>query len=368
MGNESENVLVGVATLAIRQPNDALAEWSTAQKYAAYSHSVKLSKVAGGNDGSTHLQITPPTGITMQAFEDGIEDDSKEYSFRYLNGPVDLRANFVQFEFRFEDPNSDAWCEITYVEQQNHLAAAAWGQVVVEHEGDFCGVGGVAEDGSSFFGWGTPGLIPVGAIVAAINDEATFNVVDCSDWILTRVRVELWEGGTTRHSYIGEVTINSVLYTITPGGTAPALSLSGPYVDVGYTEDGVSFEASVDTTDIRVEEEVYPIDRLISAAGVKITCNMSESSLANLHAALAGSVLSGNILTLGAGVLQKLSIRLTGLTPDGKYIRSYDFPKVTATGTVGMSFRRAEKTIIPLTFEALKPSVGPVGTFVDNVA
>lgn len=362
-----DKVLVGVATLAIRQPNDALAERSTEKVYGTYSHSVKLSKVAGGNDGSTHLQIIPPTGITMQAWEDGIEDDSKEYSFRYLNGPVDLRANFVQMEFRFEDPNSQAWCEITYVEQQNHLATGAWDQVLVEHEGNFCGVGGRAEDDSSFFGWSTPGLIPVGAIVAAINDAETFSVEDCADWILTRVRVELWEGGTTRYSYIGEVVINSITYTIIPGGDAPALSLSSPYTDAGYTEDGVTFNYTPTVTDIKVHEETYPVAAALSEESTEIVCNMAEASLANINNAIAGAVLSGSILTIGAGVLKVMSIKLTGITPGG-FIRSYEFPKVVAVGSVGMSFKKDDKTVVPVTFRALKPAVGPVGTFVDNAA
>ncbi len=92
---------------------------------------------------------------------------------------------------------------------------------------------------------------------------------------------------------------------------------------------------------------------------------MAESSLFNIDKAIAGSVLSGDILTIGDGVLKEMSIKLTGVTPAGTE-RSYEFPRVTATGTVGMSFKRAEKTIVPLTFQALKPSSGPVGTFVDN--
>jgi len=366
MAKTIANVLVGVATLGVRQPNDAIAEWSTEQLYAAYTHSVKLSKTAGGNDGSTHLQLTPPTGITFQAFEDGITDDSKEYSFRYFNGPDALTANFVQFEFRFEDPNGVGWCEVTYVAQQTHLATITWAQELVEHLGNLCGVGGIAEDGSSFFGWGTPGLIPVDDIVNAINGEGTFSVVDCGDWVLSRVRVELWEGGTTRYSYIGEVVINSVTYTIIPGGTAPALSLSSPFTEVGYTEDGVTMEYSAEQADIMVHEETFPIGSALTAENITVTCNMAEASLVNLNNAMAGAVLSGSKITFGAGVNKTMNLKIEGTNPAG-YLRAIHIPSAVASGTVGMSYKKGEKTIVPITFKALKGDE-PACTIVDNAA
>lgn len=366
MAKTIANVLMGVAKLFVRQPNDALAEYSTEQVYAAHAHSVKLSKTAGGNDGSTHLQLTPPTGITMQDFEDDITTDAREYSFQYFNGPDALTANFVQFEFRFEDPNSVGWCEVSYVAQQTHLADITWAQELVEHLGNLCGVGGIAEDGSSFFGWGTPGLIPVDDIVAAINGEGTFSVVDCGDWILTRVRVELWEGGTTRYSYIGEVVINDVTYTIIPGGTAPALSLSSPFTEVGYTEDGVTMEYAAEQGDVIVHEETFPIGSKLISESLTITCNMAEASLINLNNAMAGAVLSGSRITLGAGVNKTMNLKIEGTNPAG-YLRAIHIPLAIATGTVGMSYKKGEKTLVPVTFKALKGD-HPACTIVDNIA
>ena len=94
---------------------------------------------------------------------------------------------------------------------------------------------------------------------------------------------------------------------------------------------------------------------------------MAESSLYNIDKAIGGSVLSGSILRIGSGVLKEMSIKLTGITPAG-FARTYYFPRVVATGSVGMSFRKAEKTIVPVTFRALKPAGSDVGTFVDNAA
>lgn len=362
MGNESENVLVGLAALAIRQPNDALAQWMIDQYYAG-SHSVKLSKGGSGNAGSTHLQLTPRgvcEALTLQQMEDAVVAAAPEYSF-YHKSQNGVTGNYAQMEFRFEDPNSEGWIEVTFVNLQNHPGTGVWAKETLA-TGDMVGYGGVSDVGHSFFEWG---LCDISGLVAAAEAEGVANCT-LGDWVLSRIRIELWEPEPARYTYIDSVVVHGVTYEIEPGAaTATGLSLSGPYVDVGYTEDGVTLNYTVATEDTNVEEETFPIGRHISAETLEIVCNMAESSLANINKAMGGSVLSGNKLTIGDGVLKEMSIKLTGITPAGTE-RSYEFPRVTATGAVGMSFRRNLKTIVPLTFQALKPSSGPVATFVDN--
>jgi len=157
------------------------------------------------------------------------------------------------------------------------------------------------------------------------------------------------------------------VYTIEPGGTGPAISLSSPFVDLGYTEDGVTLTYNADESDIEVEEETVAIDRVITKESIEITCNMAEGPLANMGFAMAGSVVSGSILTVGSGVNKTMNLRLEGLNPAG-YLRQMFFPKATATGSVGMPFKKGEKTVIPVTFQALKPAGEPAFTVVDNAA
>lgn len=354
MGDVSK-VLVGVAELGIRRPNDARAEWSTEQ-YQAGGHSVKLYKGGSGNAGSTHLQIIPPTGITMTAWTAAITDNSFYHHCSAVTG------NFAQMEFRFEDPNSEAWAEITLVPLQTYLGTAAW---VLQTMADDTptGYGGHTELDTSFFEWGLTDASLVQAAIAALDGAAC----DPSDWILTRVRIELWEATPERTMYIDTVEIMGTTYTIEPGGTAPAMSLSSPYTDVGYTKDGVTLEYTADEADIEVEEETFPINRVITKETLAVTCNMSESSLENIANAMAGSELSGNILTLGDGVNKTMNLRITGVSPAG-HLRSIEMPLVTATGAVGMSYKKGEETIVPITFQALKPATGKVCTIVDNAA
>ncbi len=357
MSKTIANVLTGVAELGIRQPNDALAEWSTVQQFAG-SQSVKLYKGGSGNDGSTHFQMVPPTGITLANWTVGLAAGQYEF-YHYLQA---IRANWVQMEFRFEDPNSDGWVELTWVGLQNALGIAAWVQQVLL-DADLGGYGGIGELGASFFNWGP--LTAMSGMEAAINGEGV--VTNASDWILERVRLELWEATPERTCYVDSIVVANVAYTVEPGGTAPAMSLSSPFVEVGYTEDGVTITYTGDTADIEVEEETFPIDRVLTKEMTEVTCNMAESALFNLNQAMGGAALSGNILTLGAGVLKTVNLRIEGITPAG-FLRQIFIPKASATGAVGMAYKKGEKTVVPVTFQALKAANTLAVTIVDNAA
>jgi len=358
MAKTIANVLVGEATLYVRQPNDSIAEWDTA-KVQAGTHSVKLYKSGSGNAGSTHLELSGLTsrGITMAH----VAADPTDFSFYYwLSGAV---GNYVQFEMRFEDPDSEGWAEITVVNQQTKtpVSPEAWVQETLAGA-DLCGIGGHAEDGTPFFLWD---------LSVTITDMATdCNTQGCTDagaFILERVRLELWEAEPVRTAYIDTVEIDGTVYTIEPGGTGPGIALSSAFTEVGYTEDGVTMEYAAEETDIMVHEETFPIDSVITKEGITVTCNMAEASLTNINNAMAGAVLSGNKLTLGDGVNKTMNLKIEGTNPAG-YLRAIHIPKAVASGTVGMSYKKGEKTIVPVSFKALKTTDSEVCTIVDNAA
>ncbi len=142
--------------------------------------------------------------------------------------------------------------------------------------------------------------------------------------------------------------------------------VGGSAVEVGYTEDGVTFEYSADMADVDVEEETFSIDRVITKETLSIVCNMAESSLYNIDKAIAGSVFTTNTLTIGGGVNKQMTITLVGTNPAG-FDRTITIPLATAIGVVGMPYKKGEKTVVPVTFQALKGS-GDVATIVDSVS
>ena len=356
MAKTISNVLTGVATLEVRQPNDARAEWSTVQQYVG-AHSAKLTKTGSGNAGSTHVEFNVASrGITMTLWTAGIITNSFFHHCSAVTG------NFAQFEFRFEDPDSDAWVEITAVPLQTYLGTNAWVQTTLA-DADNSGYGGVDEVGLSISNWVLAALNGHQGIIEGVTTDG-----DCANWILSRIRLELWEATPARVCYIDSVEIMGTTYAIEPGDTTTeALSLSSPFTEVGYTEDGVTVTYTADTAGIEVEEETFEIDRVITKETAEVTCNMAESSLFNIDKAMAGAVLSGSILTLGAGVNKKLNLKIEGKTPSG-HLAAIMMPLVTATGSVGMAYKKGEKTVVPVTFQALKPSGEPAVTLVYNAA
>jgi len=368
MANTIANVLVGVATLGVRSPGDAYAEWVTAQHQLG-DYSVALVKTGSGDPGSTHVQFTPiSTTIKFSEFCADVDTGAPtDYSY-YHKESVVTSNNWTQMELKFEDPDSDGWVEITAV-RQSVAGGLAWAQEVLGQTTKY-GCGGNTPDGSSVFEWGSP-LENMAGIEAKV--QGYFQAVEAGsetqllNYILTRIRIELWEPTGARTCWVDSAVIDGTAHPIEIGSVTPGLSLSSPFTDVGYTEDGVTIEYTGDTADIEVEEETFPIDRVITKETVQITCNMAESTLTNISNAMAGAVLSGSILTLGAGVNKELNFKIAGINPAGK-IREIFVPRATATGAVGMSYKKGEKTVVPVTFQALKPTTGHTCTIVDNVA
>ena len=128
------------------------------------------------------------------------------------------------------------------------------------------------------------------------------------------------------------------------------------YVSAGYTSDGVSIDYNVATQDVEVDEKSFPIARTITKETVKITCNMAESSLYNLDKAMAGSILSGAVITLGGGIIKTMSVRVTGKDPAGN-ARTWVFSNCTANANVSMKYTKAGKVVVPVTFQALDGTI-----------
>ena len=82
---------------------------------------------------------------------------------------------------------------------------------------------------------------------------------------------------------------------------------------------------------------------------------------------MAGAALSGSILTLGAGTMKTMNVRVSLTNPAG-YTRHYIMPNCVATEGVAMQSRKNEKTIVPLTLKALKSANEPAVTLFDNAA
>ena len=299
----------GSTGITFGSADDGTAAWnSTAATVKHGSYSVKLAELATGDAGSTHLQFIPASGITVSDFQEAITDVTPDWSFwHYLSADT---ANWVQFELRFEDPDSTGWLEITAVPQQNTLGTAAWLETTLA-KATTAGFGGNTPDGTSVFDWSP--LTALSVILADVNtawDSAeTGKTVNAYE--LERVRLELWEISPARTCYVDDVTIDGTLYEIEPLkfvnasdteiSTAP--STGSFYLYVACVDWNTS-EFTADTGQVTLE--------VTDGVGTTVSTNaytMTESGKDTSH--FRTGAISGSDLNLKPGYKLEASIATT---------------------------------------------------------
>jgi hypothetical protein len=144
-----------------------------------------------------------------------------------------------------------------------------------------------------------------------------------------------------------------------------AVSFGG--TDLGWCEDGVTMTISTDVADIKVEEIIGTLKRVVTDQNITVTLNMAEGTIANLSNAIPQSTLASSTLTLGGGTYQSGALVLVGKNPGG-YARTITLTKVNPTGDVGIPYKKGEISVIPVTFSALVSDDGTFGTIVDATA
>lgn len=71
---------------------------------------------------------------------------------------------------------------------------------------------------------------------------------------------------------------------VTPNGTTTPPS--SPWVDVGGTDGGVSFDAELGYTDLNVDQVIMPVGSRLTDMKMSIVTKLAEMTLSNLNAAL----------------------------------------------------------------------------------
>ena len=145
-------------------------------------------------------------------------------------------------------------------------------------------------------------------------------------------------------------------------GTAVFAAPSGPWVNIGFTEDGVTLNVDRKIDEIRVEEQSTPV--LIAPDQVDVTIDITfvEDTIANMQSAYGGgaittvaasaSVPGQSILTL-ADALTEVAVWFTGVNSFG-FIRGVYIPIMISAGKVKTSYKRAKSPrMYPATFTAV---------------
>lgn len=149
--------------------------------------------------------------------------------------------------------------------------------------------------------------------------------------------------------------------TAEPASAATLVEPAGDWDGVGFTSEGVMLEIGKDVEEIRVEESLIAVGRVMTSVSVTVTFEFAEDTLENALAAYG----FGTITTTAAGAsqigkktlvlgdeLEERALCFMADNADGFKDRVY-IPKVMSGGSVGTPYRRAEKRVYPVEFQAI---------------
>ena len=149
------------------------------------------------------------------------------------------------------------------------------------------------------------------------------------------------------------------LYVAAIGTTEPASAsavLPSAWREIGWTEDGVTFNYEITTADIEVEEELDPVKVVTTGRKSEVAFQMAQLTRANLALALnkgaAGQTGTGSLAPPAPGSEVRVMIVLD--TIDGA---RYIFRRCVQSGRISIARKKApNKALIPVTFKLEKPA------------
>ncbi|GAH12709.1 unnamed protein product, partial [marine sediment metagenome] len=220
-----------------KNPDTHRAEWSD-EKYESGSYSVKLSKPLGGGYCSTHVEFVPHTA-GGEAIAVDIGDfvgaaGAGDWGWSHYRHGI-AGTYWEMMELHFEDPLTTAWVDVTVQVNVAAVGADEWvaQAITAGAAGDVCFFGGWSEQGGSWSDYVAREIDDGGgnttdSLIEGVENAAGGIIANAVDWVLTRVRMEVYETSTEHYVYVDDVIIEGVTYTFEPGGSTivSALRLS----------------------------------------------------------------------------------------------------------------------------------------------
>lgn len=164
---------------------------------------------------------------------------------------------------------------------------------------------------------------------------------------------------------------SGTLYLAAAGTSLPVLTslpITWPagFVASGYTDDGIDFAYTPTFKDILVDEELGPVQTILTAEKLEISLKMAETTLLNLQKAIAGSsmTLTSTLSTLYLGspnTTQEWILGFQGPAPGTGATRAIIVYRVKAKAAVQFKYQRKDKIVYAVKFEALVDSTKAAG-------
>lgn len=175
-----------------------------------------------------------------------------------------------------------------------------------------------------------------------------------------------------------EVLIGPGTLYLAPSGTAfpanPSVAPAGPWADVGYSEEGWSFNVDRNIEDVNVAEEIDPIKVAQTSREIHVVGQSAQASLENIKTAIGGgtiTVAAGPPATkrLVAGAtddLEEQALLLRVKAPGTGKTRDIQIAHVVSVAAIEMAHKKApDKTLVGMDFRALKVTGSNIFEIVD---
>jgi hypothetical protein len=180
-----------------------------------------------------------------------------------------------------------------------------------------------------------------------------------------------------------EVLIGTGTLYVAPEGTVfpadPEEAPSGTWRDVGYSEEGWSFNVERDVEDVEVAEEIDPIDVLATSREIHLVGEAAQSSLENLRVALGGGTITpdagppatSTYTPTGTDTLTRFALLFRGKAPTvglQANVRDIQMPHVIPVGAVELAAKKApDKSLVGMDFRVIKVTGDDIFTIIDTV-
>lgn len=146
-----------------------------------------------------------------------------------------------------------------------------------------------------------------------------------------------------------------------PNLTGNPTSDFGNFIAVGYTDDGVEIDYSAKESEIKVDEESFPVDVLIDTETASVSVKMAETDMEKLSLAMAGSTLTGSTITFGGKEKPNIfRVGFSGPAPTTNKTRELILFRAYPKSALKMHYKRNAKVMYNVQFVALADSTQPV--------
>lgn len=140
--------------------------------------------------------------------------------------------------------------------------------------------------------------------------------------------------------------------------------------EVGYTDAGTELAYSPTIKDVKVDEEMAPVGKILDEEKAMLSASLAESTLTNLNKAITASILTNtpadgthaqiSRIDIGSGSITEVMVGFEGISPAGLQRIMVGY-RAIGQANMKMGFKRVDKTVFPVEWGLLADSTKAVG-------